>query len=134
MPKKQTVIQLCPEAQTKPQAAIRLRFGMEGPTGRQTQRGGESGIRTHGSCESPVFKTGSLNHSDISPYESRIPDTNGIIPHMLRFVNLNFALFPPRFGPSSLLSLRLRPIFIFSAHRKIWDSIIYFITISCFLT
>ena len=29
--------------------------------------GGESGIRTHGSCESPVFKTGSLNHSDISP-------------------------------------------------------------------
>ena len=30
--------------------------------------GGESGIRTHGSQnESPVFKTGSLNHSDISP-------------------------------------------------------------------
>ena len=29
--------------------------------------GGESGIRTHGSFESPVFKTGSLNHSDISP-------------------------------------------------------------------
>ena len=30
--------------------------------------GGESGIRTHGSFESPVFKTGSLNRSDISPY------------------------------------------------------------------
>ena len=30
--------------------------------------GGESGIRTHGSFESPVFKTGSLNHSDISPH------------------------------------------------------------------
>ena len=29
--------------------------------------GGESGIRTHGPCGSPVFKTGSLNHSDISP-------------------------------------------------------------------
>ena len=29
--------------------------------------GGESGIRTHGSCESLVFKTSSLNHSDISP-------------------------------------------------------------------
>ena len=29
--------------------------------------GGESGIRTHGSFESPVFKTGSLNHSDTSP-------------------------------------------------------------------
>ena len=34
---------------------------------RQERGGGESGIRTHGSCESPVFKTGSLNHSDISP-------------------------------------------------------------------
>ena len=29
--------------------------------------GGESGIRTHGSRESLVFKTSSLNHSDISP-------------------------------------------------------------------
>ena len=29
--------------------------------------GGESGIRTHGPFGSPVFKTGSLNHSDISP-------------------------------------------------------------------
>ena len=29
--------------------------------------GGEDGIRTHGSDESPVFKTGSLNHSDTSP-------------------------------------------------------------------
>ena len=30
--------------------------------------GGEGGIRTHGSCESLVFKTSSLNHSDTSPY------------------------------------------------------------------
>ncbi len=30
--------------------------------------GGESGIRTHGSFESPDFKAGSLDHSDISPY------------------------------------------------------------------
>ena len=29
--------------------------------------GGEDGIRTHGSNESPVFKTGSLNRSDTSP-------------------------------------------------------------------
>ena len=29
--------------------------------------GGEGGIRTHGSCESLVFKTSSLNHSDTSP-------------------------------------------------------------------
>ncbi len=29
--------------------------------------GGEGEIRTHGSCESPVFKTGSLNRSDTSP-------------------------------------------------------------------
>ncbi len=29
--------------------------------------GGEGRIRTHGSFESPVFKTGSLNHSDTSP-------------------------------------------------------------------
>ena len=29
--------------------------------------GGEREIRTPGSFESPVFKTGSLNHSDISP-------------------------------------------------------------------
>ena len=29
--------------------------------------GGEEGIRTLGSDESPVFKTGSLNHSDTSP-------------------------------------------------------------------
>ena len=39
---------------------------------RQERGGGESGIRTHGSCESPVFKTGSLNHSDISPCLSSI--------------------------------------------------------------
>ena len=30
--------------------------------------GGESGIRTHGSRESLVFKTSSLNRSDISPH------------------------------------------------------------------
>ena len=34
----------------------------------EIKSGGESGIRTHGSFESPVFKTGSLNRSDISPY------------------------------------------------------------------
>ncbi len=39
--------------------------------------GGESGIRTHGSFESPVFKTGSLNRSDISPYVTPI-----IIPYL----------------------------------------------------
>ena len=36
--------------------------------------GGESGIRTHGSCESLVFKTSSLNHSDISPDRPPIRD------------------------------------------------------------
>ena len=33
--------------------------------------GGEEGIRTLGSFESPVFKTGSLNRSDTSPYSQR---------------------------------------------------------------
>ena len=32
--------------------------------------GGEEEIRTLGSCESPVFKTGSLNRSDTSPCAS----------------------------------------------------------------
>ena len=39
--------------------------------------GGEGGIRTHGSCESLVFKTSSLNHSDTSPY---LRATSDIIP------------------------------------------------------
>ena len=39
--------------------------------------GGEGGIRTHGSCESLVFKTSSLNHSDTSPY---LQATSDIIP------------------------------------------------------
>ncbi len=34
--------------------------------------GGETEIRTLGSFESLVFKTSSLNHSDISPYRERI--------------------------------------------------------------
>ena len=37
--------------------------------GIQPQNGGESGIRTHGTLAcSPVFKTGSFDRSDISPY------------------------------------------------------------------
>ncbi len=36
-------------------------------TGAEKRNGGESGIRTHGSFESLVFKTSSLNRSDISP-------------------------------------------------------------------
>lgn len=36
--------------------------------------GGESGIRTHGRFDpSPVFKTGALNRSAISPYRQRCP-------------------------------------------------------------
>ena len=35
--------------------------------------GGETEIRTLGSFESLVFKTSSLNHSDISPYYSLLP-------------------------------------------------------------
>ena len=46
--------------------------------------GGEGGIRTHGSCESPVFKTGSLNHSDTSPC---LNDSLNIIPQLIDFVN-----------------------------------------------
>ena len=42
------------------------RFGQ-----REKEMGGESGIRTHGSFESPVFKTGSLNRSDISPCSAK---------------------------------------------------------------
>ena len=34
--------------------------------------GGEEGIRTLGSFESPVFKTGSLNRSDTSPFQGRL--------------------------------------------------------------
>ena len=37
-------------------------------TGAEKRNGGESGIRTHGSFESLVFKTSSLNHSDTSPH------------------------------------------------------------------
>ena len=47
--------------------------------------GGESGIRTHGSFESPVFKTGSINHSDISPY--RRSNAGVIITYSLVVVN-----------------------------------------------
>src|SRR5689334_14679738 len=37
-----------------------------------TRNGGESGIRTHGRFDpSPVFKTGALNRSAISPLKSR---------------------------------------------------------------
>src|SRR5215471_12955841 len=37
-------------------------------------RGGESGIRTHdGLAPMPVFKTGALNHSAISPYPGVCP-------------------------------------------------------------
>ena len=54
--------------------------------------GGESGIRTHGSCESPVFRTGSLNHSDISP--NRLPAQMQELSYHTgtHFVNENFAL------------------------------------------
>ena len=54
--------------------------------------GGESGIRTHGSFESPVFKTGSLNHSDISPCEIRIPNAFYMLPHRVTFVNLEISV------------------------------------------
>ena len=55
--------------------------------------GGESGIRTHGGiATTPVFKTGALNRSAISPhFESRYNDiagdagfTQGILPFALR--------------------------------------------------
>ena len=49
--------------------------------------GGESGIRTHGSCESPVFKTGSLNHSDISPHRFQ-SEAMFIVPYSHRYVNI----------------------------------------------
>ena len=39
--------------------------------------GGEGGIRTHGSCESLVFKTSSLNHSDTSPSSNENNFTTG---------------------------------------------------------
>ena len=52
--------------------------------------GGESGIRTHGSFESPVFKTGSLNHSDTSP--KQLSDSF-IITHRLAFVKHFFNFF-----------------------------------------
>ena len=51
--------------------------------------GGEGGIRTHGSCESPVFKTGSLNHSDTSPC---LNDSLNIIPQLIDFVNKKFKI------------------------------------------
>ena len=47
--------------------------------------GGEGGIRTHGSFESPVFKTGSLNRSDTSPCRNK-----GIITKKRRSVNCFF--------------------------------------------
>ena len=52
--------------------------------------GGEEGIRTLGSFESPVFKTGSLNHSDTSP--KQLSDSF-IITHRLAFVKYFFNFF-----------------------------------------
>ena len=40
---------------------------------------------------SPVFKTGSLNRSDISP--NRLSGTSRILPHQVRFVNTIFKFF-----------------------------------------
>ena len=42
------------------------------PFGRENLVGGEGGIRTHGSFESLVFKTSSLNRSDTSPHRNKI--------------------------------------------------------------
>ena len=48
---------------TSPNAEHRIHLCKE-----EKKFGGERGIRTPGSFESPVFKTGSINRSDISPY------------------------------------------------------------------
>ena len=63
--------------------------------------GGESGIRTHGSCESPVFKTGSLNHSDISPQAERhqAHQTRVLSYHIRRAMSTVFRKKPGPRGP-----------------------------------
>ena len=63
--------------------------------------GGESGIRTHGSCESPVFKTGSLNHSDVSPQAERhqAHQTRVLSYHIRRAMSTVFRKKPGPRGP-----------------------------------
>ena len=63
--------------------------------------GGESGIRTHGSFESPVFKTGSLNHSDISPQAERhqAHQTRVLSYHIRRAMSTVFRKKPGPRGP-----------------------------------
>ena len=52
------------------------------------ENGGEEGIRTLGSFESLVFKTSSLNRSDISPFETgRRLDALIILSHEIGIVN-----------------------------------------------
>ena len=51
--------------------------------------GGEGGIRTHGSCESLVFKTSSLNHSDTPPNDATLV----IISHIFWNVNSFYVNF-----------------------------------------
>ena len=67
--------------------------------------GGESGIRTHGSFESPVFKTGSLNHSDISPHLFQ-SEAKLILPYLGRFVKGKRPYLFPGF---QVYSLQLPP-------------------------
>ena len=54
----------------------------------RSENGGESGIRTHGPFGSLVFKTSSLNRSDISPFETgRRLDALIILSHEIGIVN-----------------------------------------------
>ena len=56
--------------------------------GPSQENGGESGIRTHGPFGSLVFKTSSLNRSDISPFETgRRLDALIILSHEIGIVN-----------------------------------------------
>src|SRR5690606_15032564 len=67
------------------------------PARSASKGGGESGIRTHGRFDpSPVFKTGALNRSAISPDNFVVP-----IQHRLRGV--------AGFAPACWRALRLRP-------------------------
>ncbi len=62
--------------------------GAKGDALQEAEFGGEGGIRTHGSFESLVFKTSSLNRSDTSPCMNRI-----IIAKKIMDVNCFFIFF-----------------------------------------
>ena len=75
--------------------------------------GGGEGIRTLGSCESLVFKTSSLNHSDTPPNNAMVV----IIARIVQIVNafsekvtiINFAVqAPPFIGSQKSYTIRKR--------------------------